>query len=865
MMLEQLQFKTAPAAPGNVFVKDNARFTFLTPRLVRLEWSADGVFEDRETLAVLNRNLGEVKFSVQQDANGILLDSGALKIEYRPDGRKFHRGNLRAEFEMNGEKVVWHPGDAPTGNLLGTCRTLDGYDGKYHISNWENPMENRTRIKLCKGFLSRDGWSLIDDSSNIVLEQRPDGRKWVAPRTQIERQDYYLLAYGHDYKAALHDAAEVFGSQPIPPRFALGYWYSRYWAYSDQEIEALIDGFDRSGTPIDVMVVDMDWHLEGWTGYTWDWRYFPDPSEFLANLHRRGCKVTLNLHPAQGVGKHEAQFEAMAKAMGLDPKKVDRVPFDITDPKYMKYYFEILHHPEEKRGVDFWWMDWQQGESTAIPGLDTLPWINHLHWEDMQRRPDRKRPLIFSRFGGVGAGRYVIGFSGDTLSTWESLTYQPEFTATAANVLYGYWSHDLGGHMPGNIAPELYLRWLQFGMYSPIMRTHTTKNANAERRFWAYPEPFSTLMTRVVRDRYALVPYIYSENRRAYETGVSLCHPLYYEYPEDPQCYKEKQAYFFGSEMIVVPVHVPVDPESELAAMRFYLPQGKWYDTVRGEFVEGGKILRRKYMLDEVPLFVRPGAVIPGQQVCTRLNEKSYSSLTMTAYPGGSGSYDLYEDDGETIDYIDGKFARIRMAQRREGSARILEIRHADGTFPGFLTRRKAEFRLPGTVPPSRVTINGREVKFCYRFDDDDTMPAWRYDATSMGPVIRAGVIDLEKGVECRVEYAGVEDESLPAAGLKGVFNRLERVAILHNSLGGCDVTKYNERLGQQLGHTAHRIAHHPETFDAEIAALWKKLPSLPREIQNLCEAVNWVDGMEIRRKSTKIAVNLIKDCKIHK
>ncbi len=862
-MLEKTEFKLAPAAAENVFCHEKMRISFLTPRMIRFEWSEDGIFEDRETLAVLNRDLGKVKFTVRRDGETLLLDSGETRIFCKYDGNRFRKENLKVEFTLNQENVVWHPGDSEKENLQGTARTLDGYDGKFFVP-LDNPGCRRNPIKLCKGFLSRAGWSVIDDSKNVVLDQI-NGRKWVAPRKSRERQDFYFLAYGHDYKTALRDAAEVFGSQPIAPRYTLGYWYSRYWAYSDREIEALIDGFDRAGTPIDVMVVDMDWHLEGWTGYTWDWRYFPDPAEFMANLHKRGCKVTLNLHPADGVGKHEAQFEEMAKAMHLDPKKTDRVPFDITDPEYMKNYFEILHHPEEKRGVDFWWMDWQQGETTAIPGLDTLPWINHLHWEDMQKRADRKRPLIFSRFGGIGAGRYVIGFSGDTYSTWESLSYQPEFTAKSANVLYGYWSHDLGGHMPGDIEPELYLRWLQYGMYSPIMRTHTTKNASAERRIWAYPEPYSSLMSQVIRDRYTLVPYIYSENRRAYETGVSLCYPLYYEFPEDPKAYTEKQAYFFGSEMLVVPVHAPADPESELATLKFHLPQGEWYDTVRGETVTGGKTLQRKYMLNEIPVFVRPGAVIPGQQLCMRLKEKSYSKLTMTAYPGAAGCYDLYEDDGETVDYIDGKFAVIRMEHSKENNTRILKVRRTEGMFPGFLAQRELEFRLPGVVPPKSVTLNGKAVDFCYRFDEKSDLPAWRYDAMTAGIVVRAGIADLESGVECRIEYAE-GDEALPATGLKGIYNRLERVAILHNSLAGWTTVAQNERLGQQLAHTAHRIARKPETFATETEQLRKKLPFLHRAVKALSENVfTWSKDTEKRQKIARIAKNIIADCKIRK
>lgn len=857
MMLEQAAFRTAPAAPENVVCAPNVRISLLTDRMVRFEWSADGKFEDRETLAVLNRDLGRVKFKTSHRDGKLVITTDSMTIELLPDGKKLSAENLNVTFELNGKKIVWTPDSTDDGNLLGTCRTLDGCDGDEKIFNWYTPEERREKLQLCKGFLSRSGWSVIDDSRNVAIKRINGNRKWVTARELGERQDLYLLAYGHAYADALHDAAEVFGSQPVPPRFALGYWYSRYWAYSDREIEQLVDGFDRAGIPIDVMVIDMDWHLEGWTGYTWDRRYFPDPNEFLAHLHRRGCKVTLNLHPADGVGRHEEQFEAMARAMGLDPEKVDRVPFDITDPKYMKNYFKLLHHPEEKRGVDFWWMDWQQGESTAIPGLDTLPWINHLHWVDMLGRRNRHRPLIFSRFGGVGAGRYVIGFSGDTVSNWDSLKFQPWFTATAANVLYGYWSHDLGGHMPGNIDPELYLRWIQFGMYSPIMRTHTTKNADAERRFWAYPEPFSSLMGDVVRRRYELVPYIYSEDRYALESGVSLCHPLYYEYPEEENAYTAKQEYMFGREMLLAPVVSPVNPESELAEAEIWLPEGEWYDVAAGSMLKGGRTISRKFMLKEVPVFVRPGTVIPEQRNCRRLNDRSYSNLVMTVYPGESGAYDLYEDDGITTDYLDGKFARIAMAHRKKEGVRTLSVVHREGTFAGFLRRRELEFHLVGVVPPEQVEVNGKNATFCYRFEDAK-LPAWRYDGATATLMIRAGSVDLDEGVEVRVTY-GVKDEFVAVDGLRGLFARLDRVAEIHNMFSTCHADGDRERLGQELDFASVRISRRPESFEKELAGLRAGLPELPKVIKAQTR-VRSRSNAECRRLA-KIAGNLLADC----
>lgn len=154
----------------------------------------------------------------------------------------------------------------------------------------------------------------------------------------------------------------------------------------------------------------MDWHItktgntsDGWTGYTWNTELFPDPSAFIKWLHEQGLRTDLNLHPARGIHPHELQYEEMAQWMGIDPASQKAIPFDITDPHFAEGYFDILHHPKEQAGVDFWWMDWQQGQKSRVPGLDPLWWINHLHYFDLGR-DGRKRPFVFL----VGAGWAII-------------------------------------------------------------------------------------------------------------------------------------------------------------------------------------------------------------------------------------------------------------------------------------------------------------------------------------------------------------------------------------------------------------------------------------------------------------------------
>lgn len=833
-MLEQRIYQPALPAPENVILSKNVRITLLTDRFFRFEWSSDGVFEDRQTLAVINRNAGVVKYSCKKNGDTIEIDTGKVVIKLNADGNKFSQENLCAVFKLNGREVVWHFGVEDDQNLKGTARTLDQCDGDHFFmeENAEAPFADKFgsnrdyTIDLGKGFISRSGWSVVDDSTNVVIVPSQHGNgKWVAARSKADRQDIYLLAYGHDYRDALRDASKIFGSQPLAPRYAFGYWYSRYWAYSDRDFENIVDGFDRSATPIDVMVVDMDWHLDGWTGYTWDKRYFPDPDRFLKHMHRKGLRVTLNLHPADGVGKHEQQFSAMCKSLGADPEKTERIPFDVTDEKFIKSYFEILHHPEEKRGVDFWWMDWQQGKETAIEGLDPLAWLNALHWNDMLDREDNARPLIFSRFGGTGAGRYAVGFSGDTYSTWASLAYQPYFTATAANILYGYWSHDLGGHVPGIIEPELYVRWMQYGAFSPVMRTHTTKNLDADREFWVYPNPYSQYLRDAIIRRYELVPYIYTECRNTVDNGVSLCYPLYYDHPEEENAYAQNEVFKFGRNMIVSPVVAPADKTTLLSGKSTWLPEGNFFDTVRGCTVKGSTAVTDKYMMNEIPIFVTEGAIIPAQRNAKRLDAVCYKQLSATVYPGASGCYMLYEDDGKTTGYTAGKSAWIKMQHSKNGRVRTFDIKLEQGSYNGFENSRDFELRFAGVVPPQEVKVNGVAVPWCYDFDELESENAWRYDGMMTDIVVKCGKIDLVSGCKVEVIY-NVDDEFTPAAGLRGAFSRLQEIANLNNTMIS-RWPKCEERLGQKLGSTARRISLAPETFYSEVADMRSELPAL--------------------------------------
>jgi alpha-glucosidase (family GH31 glycosyl hydrolase) len=768
-----------------------------------MEYSNSGTFDDRVTLSVINRDLGKVSCSWKNTDDSVYIETEHLRLKYNGN-KPFNAGNLQIEGTTKSFKEKWFPGKKDRGNLKGTLRTLDGMNG--FMRNWA-----KKRVHLPDGLLSKNGWSIVDDSTTIA--RKKDG--WIAGRPSDDYVDLYFFGYGRDYTSCLQDAGKLFGMPSLVPRYCLGYWYSRYWAYTDREIESIVDILDKLGVPLDVFVIDMDWHLLGWTGYTVDKSMLVNHKELFSHLKKRDLKLTLNLHPADGVGKHEKQYADMVKATNANTEDSTPIPFDCTDKKYMQAYFKYLHTPLEKDGVDFWWIDWQQGADTKFPGLDPLPWLNTLHYEDLNRKYKNKRPLIFSRFGGIGSGRYPVGFSGDTVISWKSLQIQPYFTATASNILYGFWSHDIGGHMlPEDTSGELYLRWLQYGIYSPIFRTHSSKGS-LERRFWEYPEPYKWLFVDCVKKRYELVPYIYTELVKSTHTGKSLCSPMYYEHPEEEQSYTFKDQYYFGDHMLISPVLSKISDKTGTAKKKTWLPKGYWYDLAHGISYRGNTVVEQEYLEKEVPVFIKKGTIIPGLSNATRITPKANTNLLFNIYTGASGNYSLYEDDGITPD---GPSIYIHATYNETKNKCVFTINPVKGNYKGMPKKRNIELQLHFSPPIKRALAGSKSLSFTYRLQQD----GWNYDCFNNKNVLRVSNIDLKKGLKVTVEFPEALHKK-NANGLRGLFSRLWEIGELTGEASPVFSFFKDERYAIHFAQMPSRVNHAPSTFFEEI----KRIPDM--------------------------------------
>lgn len=649
-----------------------ARLSLLTDSCVRIEWAPDGRFVDEPSLFATDRaSIKPLRVAViESRSDPIELTTARMRVNYRTpagrpgerrDGHAEHGALARADF-LSGLSIDvlndegrpaqrWRPGDAPMRNLGGTLSTLDGLRGP---------------APLPHGLLSRDGWALVDDSDGHLT---PDGwavcRSWRGYDTD-DRVDWYVFAYGNDYAEALRALTRISGRVPLPRRCMLGSWYSRYWPYTSAEFREIVREFDRRGFPLDVLVLDMDWHSAsahgGWTGWSWNRTLLPDAEQLLAWLRDRGLSNCLNLHPAEGVGSWEDRYPAFTRALGLDPSTGERLPFDAGSKRYMEALFGQVLGPLEspqdadtipareairsdsaprpsadpgrraaaaRAGVDFWWLDWQQEPMVrSIPGLTNLTWLNRLFFTH-SARGDR-RGAGFSRWAGWGDHRHPIHFSGDAHTGWPMLAFQIPFTITAGNVGCFFWTHDIGGHF-GPRFEEASTRWVQFGAMSAALRLHSARTAALDRRPWTFAPEHERAMRCAFRLRSALMPTIYTAAHHASITTTPLLRPVWMDHPESDHAYRSPDQYFLGPDLLVAPIDRPGRGPAMASARSVWLPPlqsagasttptGHWVNLTTGERLPAGGHAWVGAAIDEIPVFVRGGAPIFMQPPTQRMS-----------------------------------------------------------------------------------------------------------------------------------------------------------------------------------------------------------------------------------------------------
>ncbi len=759
---------TAAPASGPVEIRDGpARFVVLSPTLIRLEYAADQSFEQRQTLTAVNRAMPGAKVRTKVVDGVRVVRTRRMLLRYRVGSGPFDasnlsltlRGSLRrtvvpsfpevATIEKKKPPLTQPPKIDPDpaarteGNLGGWFRGLDGQPGP---------------VRMHDGILSRAGWYLLNDSTSPLLTQGG----WFEPRPEREGayQDGYLFGYGHDYERGLLDFRLLTGPAPLLPRRAFGNWFSRFSFYSADDYHRLVAAFREHRVPLDVLIIDTDFKSpRRWNGWQWSPEFGPDPAGFMRWAHSKGLDVGLNVHPS--ISTEDPGYAAADKAAGgldddggrcavrFDEPDAKCGVWDWARPDHAGSYFS-LHEPFESDGVDFWWLDWAGDTSDAsAPGLTPDTWINSLYARRSRARGERWPAL--SRIGasywdydaatpGAWADhRHSIHFTGDTFSTWEMLAFQSRFTASeGAGIGHPYVSHDIGGFLGRELPDDLYVRWVQFGAFQPIMRLHSD---HGRRLPWEYGERAREIASGFLRLRESLVPYMYTLARQAYDRGLPIARPMYLGFPGSEGAYRNDGQYMLGDELLVAPVTKP----GGRAATRVWFPPGEWVDIFTGERHRGPGAERISVPLERMPVFARAGSILPRQTYVSNIGNGRVDPLRIDVTAGAGGRFTLYEDAGDGYGYERGESSRTPLRWREQTNRATLTIGRADGSYPGQPERRGYELTVDGIDRPVAVTLSAGATT--------RRLSGWSYDRRDRVLTAETGAVG-RRGASLRIELA---------------------------------------------------------------------------------------------------------------
>jgi len=390
--------------------------------------------------------------------------------------------------------------------------------------------------------------------------------------------------------------------------------------------------------------------------------------------------------------------------------------------------------------------------------------------------------------------------------------------------------------MPGVVEPELYTRWIQFGIFSPILRTHTTKNPDAERRIWAYPEPYSEMMRDLYHRRYAMLPYIYTEARRTYDSGLAFVHPLYYEWPEAEEAYSNKNEYMFGEEMFVDPVVAPGDKVTGLVEQSVWIPPGEWIEADTGKHLRGPATVKRHFSIRQVPVYVRAGAIVPLAPPMQYSNQKPLDPLIIEVFPladGQSSLYTLYEDAGDTRAYQEGQAAWTELTANENGGDLAVTIDPVKGNYPEMPAIRRYEIRLPADWPPQGVSVNGKPLPCTKNVDS----PGWHFDGNTLSTVITLPALSVSEKVNVLVRRT--QDLVNRRDELDGFAGSMTRLREAYDTLNQTWPIGWSPDDLIDAMQSGDRLSYHPELAPVEIPKLHAMMPAVMASIDNLGKNVS--------------------------
>ena len=703
----KLNLDLAVANPESIILGEKYRFTIITERVIRLEYNENGKFENNPTELIWYRKFQKPNFEVKENNIILNISTKYFELTYLKN-RKF-----------SSLKVL------PSSNLKISLKNTDKvwYYGNPEVKNYgASAYKVQDTTQKMKGIYSLDGFACIDDSkSSIILENGA-----FKPRTEPEI-DLYVFMYDKDYYYALNDYFKLTGYPPLIPRFALGNWWDKNQFYNELDILTLLKEFEYNNIPISLFTLNK-WELENSFEFNQNYK---NPQTISSIFHDKGVKFGLALNDPLIFKQQSNSFNRITNYLPKDSN--GDIPFNLYDERTIDAFLKLLIHPLNNYGVDYYSI-----KSFDYKNLDRAVILKHFLYYD---NTTNKRSLISGYNGCIAAHRYPVIYSGKTTVSWNTLKSIPSFNALASNIGVSFWSHDFGGTMDGIEDNELFTRFIQLGVFSPILKLGSEGGKYYKREPWKWGVETSKIVTDYLNLRYKLIPYIYTESYKYFKYGKPLIEPIYYRYPNLYNNALYSDEYFFGNDILVSPILAKKDLLMKRVIHKLYLPSGIWYNFFTGEKYIGDKKYTFLYKDKDYPVFVRAGAIIP-LSLNEGNNTKTPKRMEIDVFPGANGTYSIYEDDGETNDYLKGDFTitNVEFVYRKDTyKLTILPVAGKIGVIP---SERSYKIKFKNTQPTSRVETYVRNKQItnnCYKEYTDFVIELENVPTTEQVTVICSG------------------------------------------------------------------------------------------------------------------------------
>jgi alpha-glucosidase (family GH31 glycosyl hydrolase) len=671
--------------------------------------------------SLVQQSFGEPAVKLRGAISPRAIPCGNLRVRIEPEPLTFvvesasDQEVQRFRVDEATGAVSFATGDAPLFGLGEGGKQLDHrgtVDAMRHGEGVPDLATAGARVPI-PWIVSASGWAIFIHQPFGTFDFTGAESKFLPAANSPLPLDVFFIASGEP-GVIMREYARLTGLPQMPPLWSFGYQQSHRTLAGREEILDEAATFRSKTLPCDALIyLGTGFCPSGWNtangSFDWNERVFDDPPAILTKFHEQ------NFHAVV----HVVILSRKLTGSAGDPCEVTRF-----DEEQAGCYWDE-HLRDFAMGVDGWWPD--EGDPLDIPSRLNR---NRMYWEGPQLARPNVRPYALHRNGYAGMQRYAsFLWSGDTLSTWETLKTQVAVGINTSLNGIPYWGSDIGGFVPTKeFTAELYLRWFQFGAFCTLFRSHgrawmlrlpwgwdmgTTGPGEMGQHGAAVLPPESDLHNTQVEPicrkylnlRYRMLPYLYGAVRECSTTGMPVVRSLWLHYPDDPAAVARDDEYLWGRDILVAPVF-----EKGATSRKLYLPRGAWYDFWTSERVEGGGEITRAVDLETIPLYVRAGAIVPMGPVKQYVGENVDEPLSVTIHPGANGSFLLYEDDGESFDYRRGEWMGIEMSW--DDQRRVFRMKLAEGSKMLPPARREMEIRLLGQT--RKATFEGKPVEVTF-------------------------------------------------------------------------------------------------------------------------------------------------------